>query len=577
MGFFDGQGGSFDLLSAFSNPDFMKKLLGHDMVGGMSAEAQPKPPQPPQPSMNPLDYTQTASAFGGPGQSPADLQSTPPTPPPLTPAQQFGDAGGQGMIGGMRNETSPGYPIPPPGGQAGGGIVAGMGAETSPGYPVPPPAMPQLAPAPDYPPVGGNPGMPQPPSGVIAGMRAESSPGYPVPRPQPPDYPPVGGPMPQPQPPGQMNFSSAPRDYPPVGGPEAPPGDYPPVGGPPGMAPPGMPMPPPRPHVPGDPNGMNATETFDRKFTPGLPPAADPRTMPQTQSQGGGLMAALGLGDPATMRSALAGVGKGLSAVGSMPSGASRGRAFAAGAGGALQGQSAQQNQEFNNLSTAFKDVMLSRKDAREGELLGGTLEQRQAQAKYFLARAQAMMTGGGQTLNTPERKMAYIETYGLKMHDRLSKDAVALQASNGTPIDQKAIDKKVKDKVDELYEQFGIDPKQAQRIRTQGTASNNPIPYMEPDKFLKSVPKGGWYDSGLKFDKDGKATLRNPDGTTRSVGGGKPGAPVILQRTDGPDKVTKPQANLDQHLEQPQNPDAHPGVTQDDRLAMGATADDGA
>jgi hypothetical protein len=199
----------------------------------------------------------------------------------------------------------------------------------------------------------------------------------------------------------------------------------------------------------------------------------------------------------------MAGLGKGLSAVGQMRPGATPGAAFAGGMGGALQGgvaaKQAQQTQLFNQSSTAFKD-MLAAKNADNTEAY------RQAKGEYLKARAQSLMTGGTANgsrawQNTPYGKTIQVENEAQKYE---KGQQILLQKRwqmNGATLEQQQKDlDDLQQRTDayrqRLYKSTGVDPKQGQKLIDMGTSQDNPFDTkgMTLDHFNQMVPMGGWY-----------------------------------------------------------------------------------
>lgn len=267
---------------------------------------------------------------------------------------------------------------------------------------------------------------------------------------------------------------------------------------------------------------------------------------PPVASNGGGLMGALGLDTRAGQRSAIAGLGKGLSAVGAQTPGTPKGYAFAAGAGGGITGNIHDQdeqrnmarqdkNDQFAQSSTAFKD-MLAAKASRDNEGLTA------ARAKYLAARAQALMTGGvgangsRSMLNTPDGKVAYVESQVLKYRDQIRKSAEAKAKAKGEEVDEDAIEKVTEAYRARLYKGFKMDPKEAEKIMNRGMDKDNPFDTkgMSLDQFNETVPMGAWFK-----DQNG----------------------VLRQRV-------KPPASMQQQPRQPQQADAQQ-TANDDQEAM--------
>lgn len=408
------------------------------------------------------------------------------------------------LLGGSMGESSmmPGNmqpPTPPPGN---GGV--GSDAGQAPGAPQPAGIMPM---PPLRPPMGaqstdegGFAAKPDfvPPQGPQPDFAAAGN-GIPTQPPIPPDQPPQAA-APQPAQPQTVTLP-----MPPPRPPQAalPPGATPTVGQAPGppmnILPPGG-NPPPAPPV-AQPMPMAAAPAP-------RPPASEFRTQPQGANTGGGLAGALGLNRP-VLQQALAGAGKGLSAVGALPAGASKGQSIAAGLGGALTGTSDQQNKHFDQLSTAFKDMTAAKNS-------DNTEAYRAAQSQYLAARAKSlndMTAAGGKGSNawqnTPYGKVIQVENEAQKYE---KGQQILLQKRwtlNGSTPEQQQQDldrlgQNVQSYRDRLYKQSGVDPKQADKIKDMGTSADNPFDTkgMSLEQFHAQVPMGGWF-------KDQNGTVR--------------------------------------------------------------------
>lgn len=295
--------------------------------------------------------------------------------------------------------------------------------------------------------------------------------------------------------PGAPNMGDAPPQasfpLPPPDAGHLPPNAQPAVGGPPPpMMPPGQLQAPPAPMPP--PQAM---------MSGAAPPAA---------GANGNLAASLGI-DPNRLRSAMAGIGKGMSAVGNMRPGASGGASFAAGLGGGLQGSEAQtQTQEererqkkndlFNQSSIAFKDV-LAAKNSDSAEAY------KQAQSKYLAARAASLsqMTAGGRASNawqnTPYGKVIGVENEAQKFEKGQQIILQKRWTLNGaTPEQQQEDLDRLQKSTDayrkRLYKSSGIDPDQAEKLKTMGESQSNPFDTkgMTVEQFHQQVPMGGWF-----------------------------------------------------------------------------------
>jgi hypothetical protein len=423
------------------------------------------------------------------------------SPQPQAPQDAFGSVPPQ-----------PPQPQQPPVGPIGNpmGDAGGMGGQPGPMQIAPP----QLAASVPGNPMGDQGGA----GGAPAPMQEYPTPtGVPLPTPRPN----VAGPAPGPggigsdaNAPTTQTYGAGGLRYPVIGAganpnasPEAALAQFRGQAGPPGGAPGAVPGQPPAPQ-----------NTYGLA-TPGNSGAPTPADKPKFT-------------DPNNIRAMLSGMGKGLSAVGSLPFGASKGQAAAAGAGGALQGTVASQEQlkknQFDQTSAAFKDMMLAKNN-------DDTAGYRQAQTQYLKARAQSIMTGGGANGSKAWQSTDYGKTIGVENEVQKYEKGqqIILQkqwATNGTdPDTQKSDIDRLNKQVDgyrqRLYKQIGIDPDKAQKIATQGQSKDNPFDTkgMTPDQFHQMVPMGAWYKSG---DKVLQRTVP-PPGYGNSSQNGSQGSPT--------------------------------------------------
>lgn len=355
--------------------------------------------------------------------------------------------------------------------------------------------------------------------------------------------------------------------------------------------PPGTPMPPPMapegPGISGDPFNKALTQAgkATQMFSPGAPgigtpPPAPPMPPPQGGGPPGGpqgpagpmpppmrgagpptgnsvpfgpstdYAAAMGIKptDQNRATSAMAGLGKGLSAAAGNSNKA--GAVFSRGAGGAMTGtiqeQQEQQkvaaglqNQYFNQASKAFTDLQSKRST-------DSLQVYRQSMAAWNDAKIAAGGPGAKTFLNSPEGKMhvAWQEAQGKSEADRKLLEVM----KNG--IDPAEYQKKIEEYqqnrekyLAEAYKKYGVDPKQAENIQTRGfdlprkfseiqngqyymapdgtakrkTANSNdykpdddvkwinpfPASKMDLNTFHQTVPNGAYYE------KDGKILTR--------------------------------------------------------------------
>lgn len=280
----------------------------------------------------------------------------------------------------------------------------------------------------------------------------------------------------------------------------------------------GPPMPPADPRMASAPPMPVADP---RKLPPGAeavggvplpPPSAG---VPNSSPGGNGLAGQLGIAPMVTsglkaglepgsrVDAALAGLGKGLSAVGALRPGASAGQAFSAGAGGALSGgydaDQKQKQELFSNSSAAFKDLLAAQQ-------AGDTQAMRAAQTKLFNARAQSLMTGGGTNgskawQNTPFGRVIQVENEVNKF-DQQQRLKIQRQLDSMGPDERKAaiddMDKKADAYRQRLFKSAGIDPQQADKLKNAGVDQKNPIDTsgMAQEQFDAMVPMGAWYQA---------------------------------------------------------------------------------
>lgn len=289
---------------------------------------------------------------------------------------------------------------------------------------------------------------------------------------------------------------------------------------------------------PGPPMNQNLTAT------PVPAPVAQPGPYDRMAAALGAIRAANPVPQISPWRNAMAGLGAGMSAVGAERPGANAGQSFAAGFGGSLQGGNRQnnvqiaqqrqaQNDLFNQSSAAFRDMMLAQNQ-------GDMETYRKAQAAYLSSRAALMQNGGTAWQSaSPYGRMIQVEN---EVNKYEKGQQIMLQKQWGlntpAPEDQQAQLQQVQKRVDayrnNLYKAAGLDPNKYNP--DMGNSPDHPIPAsgMSRQQFLQEVPEGGWYDIGSKYDKNGSYTIKNPDGSTRTLNG-KPGAPVVLQRVTVP------------------------------------------
>jgi hypothetical protein len=224
------------------------------------------------------------------------------------------------------------------------------------------------------------------------------------------------------------------------------------------------------------------------------------------------------------MQATFAGLGRGLSAVGQMRPGTSGAAAFAAGAGGSLEGVTGEQNKQqdqqraalndmFNNTSKTFNDLIAARKLGNEDTLS-------QAHANYYNSlaamRANGITGGTGAWQNTDYGKAANLET----MLDRWeNSQRLALKSKwdsatkRGDPVNEEAdladLQKRKESERQRRSQALGIAPD----THLSGQDRQHAFDYdkLSPQQYLH-VPDGAWIktkkadpnDSTAKPDKDG-------------------------------------------------------------------------
>jgi hypothetical protein len=237
-------------------------------------------------------------------------------------------------------------------------------------------------------------------------------------------------------------------------------------------------------------------------------------------------------------------------------------QAFAAGAGGGLEGgvhqldlQQAQARQAkmdaFLMSSNAFKDWIAARHADNEDD-------RTRFQGDLFRARARQAMTNGGgaKGMQTPEQQAAFIEGHSLMLRDQLRKGNEAKIKDPGgplgPPLSDDEMDKRVNDYRKRLYKQYKIDPSDGAKLARAGEDEKNPLPLKDVttrEQFDQQVPENAYYDTGRKFDANGDYKFTRSDGTT-DVHHGEPGAPVILQRMPSMPRPQQSPQQQSQNLE---------------------------
>jgi hypothetical protein len=350
-------------------------------------------------------------------------------------------------------------------------------------------------------------------------------------------------------------------------------------------APPGSTTPPPGPQQQTAsimPNALPATAAT-------APPAAAMTGAPNLTTLGNGnLNMALGLTRPPdpfenAVVSGMAGLGRGLSAVGAMRPGANAAQAFAAGAGGSIEGavgmQQQQEHEQFTRASQQFHN-MIERANAKD---IHGY---RTAQAAYLQARAKLMdQSGAGPgrgKFDNPYSRVAYVDAQMLKLeqtqqaqreYDVKRREAQGNFVSDDEMKSWMDRDNAIREqRRNDEYGRMGVNPNQAQKFRTMGLSRDNPFPTdnMSREEFEANVPQGAYFDTGHKFDQSGKATVNGQELDAKDFGA-KPGDPIILRRkweTQTPFQQLPPLPNAQPQQGGGGTIQAEPSVY-DDMLAM--------
>src|SRR5579885_2801621 len=246
---------------------------------------------------------------------------------------------------------------------------------------------------------------------------------------------------------------------------------------------------------------------------PGMPPGGGAAAAPEIAGGGGFLSQAFGLSPQqrTNLRSMFAGLGHGLSAVGGLRPGASGAQAFAAGAGGALTGTTADQEKQqqllFNNSSTAFKDLLAANESGDRHAI-------NRARTNYYDAITQSIQSGRGRYgtsgsnawQNTPYGRMLQVEKLANDYQTRQQQILQRRWQLNGTdPAQQEKELHDLQTRVDQfrqrLYKGAGISQTDAQKLQNMGLTADNPFDTtgMTVEQFHAQVPMGAWYKANGK------------------------------------------------------------------------------
>lgn len=517
----DGDTGIMDLLQQFG----LGQIDPAALQGG-------QPQTPPQQQQGNVPLPPQKPYFLG-GQTGSQSQ------PGIDPALQAQALTGAPSIGGT---ASNGVPLPSSGGAApgrdvsldpllaaageAGGAPFGGGPQPGQGGPPAPPPMPPTQTNPMMTAAAQTGGMPS-----YGGPPQQPGVGQPANVPLPPPRPPTA---PQPPQPGQQ---AAGVPLPPPRPPQAPQAgaQLPPNAQPTGGTPP-----------------MNMNMTTNQMVTKAPPMSNGVPLPPSVQQQWQPPV------DPSKQRSELgltrenaARLGAGLSSVGqnwNKPGLA----AFAGSAGAAIQGgekagdaaskdDRAAQAQHFNQMSTSFRDMLAAQQQ-------NNMQAYREAQAKYLTARATAIQQNGGTSnayQNTPAGKINMAETRigQFDSQRRKSIDAAVRSGQmdkNAAQAEYQKLDQQTEQFRQRMYQGMGIDPKQADAVKSQGISQQNPIDTkgMNEQQFHSLVPMGAWF--------------KNPDGRVMQRTKAPPGAEGEKkpegEQGQQPEKTSSSEGNLDDY-----------------------------
>lgn len=309
---------------------------------------------------------------------------------------------------------------------------------------------------------------------------------------------------------------------------------------------PGRPQPPANPPLPlnGDAQapGSNISSNLiggapspsAPEFAP--PPATSPSEAPGMMTTGRGLAGALGM-DQNQWRAALAGVGKGLSAVGSMPRGATAGQSIAAGMGGGLTGNVNQQqiteatarqtkNDLFTQTSTAFRDMLAAKANERADSTAETNAAYRDTMGEYIKSQTASINAGTGRygtgganaASNNPYNQALRANEQSRKQEAKLRDTVKTNPELMGRSLEdqEKWIKTELKRFNDDMYKGLKLDPDKAAKLVRMGieepSIDGKPNPKFDPfdarkmglDQWNRTVPKGGWY-----LDQYGKPQKR--------------------------------------------------------------------
>jgi hypothetical protein len=250
----------------------------------------------------------------------------------------------------------------------------------------------------------------------------------------------------------------------------------------------------------------------------------------------------------------LAGLGKGLTAVGNVKPGTPAAGAFSAGAGGGLTGGLAQENAQqmamrqarndyFTQLSTAWRDKLAAQASDNSTALTEANIKLANARSGAIALTGSAGGHAAYQTTPLGQAKMINDIIQSDIGPKRKSIDA-SVRSGQLLPEEAKAqyaaLDKREQDLHAKYEKQYPNAAKQG-----AGESEANPIQAkgMSEDQFHAQVPLLAYFDSGNKYGADGRYTVRNKDGSQGQTLTGTPGAPVIVQRLTPPPGWTPPSA----------------------------------
>lgn len=227
--------------------------------------------------------------------------------------------------------------------------------------------------------------------------------------------------------------------------------------------------------------------------TPPMPP---PLNGPPS-SAGGNLMNALGIGTPEGRVSGLAGIGRGLSAVGAMRSGAPAGAAFATGMGGGIQGQQARQREQMEDVLKAKKEAFTENLQTKNYDInkLNAAIRQRQQemQIPWWQARTEVLQAQKGQSASKIAWQLSEPGRYHM-VDNEVASERKGLEALYRDELKQAATDPEASEKIRKIirgeterikaekYKLYGLDPAKRDAVIKRGfEGTEDQIKYLPP------------------------------------------------------------------------------------------------